>query len=341
MNSRLFSHFAGSLIVGHPTFLWLGSTWLLVAARSCLPGPSCAGFTRPSLRRFIRTGYGTPNLDDNSDSNNSDGSPFSSTVMRTARSRPNLEWVVDDLIIRLRCISPEADCPSRTHPLTGLTDEPHLGALLKEARIWWLSNELGQLDASMRRLLMDEVIDRDANDAILAALGLFGCVAFPELNLNDVARMQTWYESPSMPPRILRDALALRVLAPWFGARPPSLVTETLEAWYLPSSPGLLRAALVVSVGLAHQPGRSHLAPIERALECLPVILRLGGSDVDAAAGWLLSSLWPLEPTLVEDWIAHHADALTRKVFRIAVGRMPTPIRVQLTDLWKGRFSPP
>jgi hypothetical protein len=261
--------------------------------------------------------------------------------MRTARNRPNLEWVVDDLIVRLRCISPQADYSSRAHLLTGLTNEPHLGALRKEARNWWLSNELGQLDAPMRRLLMDEVFERDAEDAILATLGLFSSVAFPELNLNDIARMQIWLESPTVPPRILRDALALRVLAPWFGERPPNVVAETLRAWFLSSSPGLLRAALVVSVGLAQQPGGSHLAPTTRALECLPVILSLGGSDVDTAAGWLLASLWPLEPSRVEDWIAQHAGALTRKVFRIAVGRMPTPIRVRLTDRWKAKISPP
>ena len=257
--------------------------------------------------------------------------------MPAARRRLNLEQVVDDLVIRLRFILPPIGNVARTHPLFGLGDEPHLASIFREARIWWLTNELGQLDADGRRSLIDEVLERNADEAILASVGLFGSASFPELTEDDVERMQAWYELPRPPPRAIRDALALRVLTVWFIAKPSQIVTEKLESWLLSTTAGLLRAALVVSVGLAHQSSSRHGSLLVRALNCIPVILNLGESDVDSAAGWLLSSVWPIEPSLIEDWLHAHGALLSRKVFRIAVGRMPTHVRSQLTTAWKAQ----
>ncbi len=296
------------------------------------------GFTVSEIRR-LKVCRAPPNLDDSSDSNNPDDSPFSrsSTVIRTARSRPNLELLVDDLATRLRCLSPPALNVARTHPLVGLGDEPHLSSIFRETRIWWRSYELGRLDIEGRRDLIEELLQRDPDEAIVAALGLFGSVSFPELNLEDIARMQAWYEQPRLAPRALRDALALRIWATWFCRNPAQVVSEQFEAWLLSSSPGLLRAAFVVAVGLLRESSDSHRAPVLRALECMPAIIGLGESDVESAAGWLLSSLWPIEPSRVEEWVATHGSILSRKVFRIAIGRMPTPIRTRLSAQWKAQ----
>ncbi len=208
--------------------------------------------------------------------------------------------------------------------------------MFREVRVWWLKNELGQLDTDARRSLIDEVLERSANEAILTSVGLFGSVSFPELTEADIGRMQFWYELPNPPPRSIRDALALRVWTAWVIAKPPLIVSGKLESWLLLTTPGLLRAALVVSVGLAHQ-SSNHISLIIRALNCVPVILNLGESEVDSATGWLLSSVWPIEPTVIEDWLQTHGADLSRKLFRIAVGRMPTPIRIKLTSEWKAQ----
>ncbi len=117
---------------------------------------------------------------------------------------------------------------------------------------------------------------------------------------------------------------------PWIAAEPAEVLDDKLQRWLASSSPYLVRVALVVSVGLVHQPIPSHFAPIIRVLQIALDKLDFSNSEVDSAIGWLLANVWSIAPLLVQDWLATHGDNLSRKVFRIAVGRMPSPIRQQL-----------
>jgi hypothetical protein len=209
--------------------------------------------------------------------------------------------------------------------------------MFREAQTWWASNRLDLLNLPLRRMLINELLRRSTNEASSAALALFGSVPFPELNLGDVELMQAWFALESGPSRPVRDALAIRVLVPWFAANSEELLAAKLQLWLASERPYLVRAALVVSVGLVHQSVNSHFSTIVRVLERLPNLDFWGEWEVEPAIGWLIANVWRVAPTFVQEWLDIHGAELSRNGFRLAVGRMPTPIRAQLTGEWKAK----
>ena len=94
-------------------------------------------------------------------------------------------------------------------------------------------------------------------------------------------------------------------------------------------------SALVLSVGLIHKSIESHYAPVFGMLETMPGKLDFSEREIDLAIGWLMSRVWSIAPELTRKWLVAHGAALSRRGFRIAVARMPSLIRQQLTDNWK------
>jgi hypothetical protein len=256
----------------------------------------------------------------------------SSTVMPAARRRPSFEFLVDDLLIRLRCLSTSTPEVARTVPLYGLAEEPQLRALFREAKVWWLTNELAGLEAESRRWLIFEVYQRSPDEAAILALALFGAVAFPELCLEDVETMGSWFDSCPAPARSVRDALVLKVWLPWFMRQSDTTIEGKLCSW-MASSPCRVRAALVLCVGLSHE--SSSFGSNSAVLGVLSGLSVHRHHEVGSAIGWFLSTAWHRDPDAVEHWLSANAGKLSRRVFRIAVGRTPTPTRVRLIGLWK------
>ena len=73
--------------------------------------------------------------------------------MPVARRLPNFELLLDDLAIRLRCLTPASALQARSHQFFGIGNEPQMAALFREVQVWWFSNELAQLDSLSRRLM--------------------------------------------------------------------------------------------------------------------------------------------------------------------------------------------
>jgi len=252
--------------------------------------------------------------------------------MPAARRRPSFELLVDDLQIRLRCLSTSTPQVARTYPLYGFAEEPQLSALFREAKVWWLTNELAGLEAESRRWLIFEVFQRSPDDAAILALALFGAVAFPELCLEDVETMGSWFDGFPAPARSVRDALVLKVWLPWFMRQSDTTIEGKLRSW-MASSPCCVRAALVLSVGLSHESSAS--CSSSTVLGLLSGLSVHCHHEVGSAIGWFLSTAWHRDKDAVEHWLSANAGKLSRRVFRIAVGRTPTPTRVRLIGLWK------
>lgn len=257
--------------------------------------------------------------------------------MRVANSQPTLELLVDELLVRLRCLPTPAVGPARTYQLYGLGEEPTLDSIVREAQAFWLSNRLDRLDLNERRLLVNELLQRTGVDAAIASLAVLGAVPFAELTLNDIEVTETWFDVSVCPPRNIRDALTLRVWLPWFAANSADILARKLRQCLRSTNPYLARAALVLSVGFVHKTAQCHLERVLCVLEYLPDWAIRRQNEVDSAIGWLLANLWPIEPVLVEKWVGTHGSKLPRSTFRLAVGRLPTPIRKRLTIEWKSR----
>jgi len=254
--------------------------------------------------------------------------------MQTARRRPDFEVLVDDLFLRLRWVPPTTPSASRSYPLYGLTDEPLLLSYFREAKVWWLSNELSQLDDESRRWLLYELYQRPPKESALLTLSLLGAVPFPELRLEDIDVMASWFECEPLPSRNVRDALVLRIWLRWLVLQPESVVGDKVQEW-LRSHPCLVRAALVLSVGLASESADRYHASLRQVFDSLTSVLGRGEREVGSAVGWFVSSIWRREPELAERWLVANAHRLSRRVYRIAAGRMPSPVRLRLMARWK------
>jgi hypothetical protein len=255
--------------------------------------------------------------------------------MPVARRQPNFELLIDDLVIRLRCLLPPNTLQARVHQFFGMGNEPYLTSCFREAQVWWFSNEMARLDLLSRRLMINELLQRSPREASIAALALLGAIPFPELSLSDIEHMQAWFEASSEFPRPTRDALVLRVMTAWFAANPPKILDSKLQSWMVSRFPCQVRSALVLSVGLIHQSVTSHYAPVLGMLDSMPGKLNFRECEIDLALGWLLSKIWLVRPELAQKWLATHGAALSRRSFRIAVARMPSLVRQHLTDNWK------
>ncbi len=326
----------GPLLFCHsPT--WTGLAWVGVWHPDALQlyRLHCRG----QLPLIPLKGVHTANLEDTPDSN----SPVpahdlrSSAVIRVATSQPTFELLVDELLVRLRCLVPPKFSRARTCRLYGLGEELTLRSIVHEAHVFWLSNRLDRLNLNGRRLLVNELLQRTATDAAIASLAVLGAVPFAELTLHDIEVTETWVDVSDCPSRNIRDALVLRVWLPWFAANSAEILGGKLRQWLRSTNPYLARAALVLSVGFVHKTDQSHLEPVMRAVVHLPEWTNCRQNEVDSAIGWLLANLWPIEPALVQNWVSIHGSKLPRNAFRLAVGRMPTPTRNRLTIEWKSR----
>lgn|GEM_PF-3065054 len=275
-------------------------------------------------------------MDDESNSCDSGDGFRSSAVISVAQRRVCFASLVDELSFRIHSLG---DIPER-FARTGAgihRDIPAVWAsILNETDAWWLDHLLGELTTDLQHGLIGEVFRREPLEAAVISVGVFSGERLGLLTPSYLQNVQSWSADFATEYRAISQALALMVLAPWFADKP----SEQIEASLVnAASEGRLRdvsSTLLTCVGLLQ------LAPEKCAPLVLGLLLRIGGrSDfvqVDQFGG-LVGRLWSQLPTQVEQWLEENCARLPRRVFRLAIERLPAQRRVEFTELWKTRHS--
>jgi len=257
-----------------------------------------------------------------------------STVVAVARRVPDITAIVDELLVRISSLQRE---PDQSVTATGLTDGelPSLWAnVFAETESWWTDHRLSELPGDQRRSLTLEILSKAPIDAAVLLLGVFSQRRVTLLDRTDIEEIQSLYRTLDSTHRTIAHALSLLLLAPWFAERPVAETEQDFVNGIASGSLNFANSLLVVCLGLLQ------ISPLKYANLVHTVLLRLQvRSDLEDIhqLGGLLERLWPLLPEQVEEWLTHNCHAMPRKVFRLAVERLPSQKRAVLTQQWKAR----
>jgi len=257
-----------------------------------------------------------------------------STIVAVARRVPDFAAIVDELLVRISSLQRG---PDQSVTLNSPTDGelPSLWAnVFAETESWWTDHRLSELPGDQRRGLTLEILSKAPLDAAVLLLGVFSQRRVMLLERTDIEQIQSLYSTLDFTQRTIAHALSLLVLAPWFAERPPAEIEQEFVSGIGSRSVNFANSLLVICLGLLQ------IAPGKYANLVHTVLLRLQvRSDLEDIhqLGGLLERLWPLLPEQVEAWLSRNCHAMPRKVFRLAVERMPSQKRALLTQQWKAR----
>lgn len=254
--------------------------------------------------------------------------------MAVAQRIPDFQGIVDELLVRICSLQRGADqFVASNSPTDG--ELPSLwNNVFAESENWWADHRLGELPEVQRRSLTLEILGKAPLDAAVLLLGVFSQHRVSLLERTDIDQIQSLYGALDATHRTIAHALSLLVLAPWFAERPLQEIEPDLVNGAGSGSLNSANSLLVVCLGLLQ------IAPTKYANLVHAVLLRLQvRSDLENVdqLGGLLERLWPLLPEEVETWLSHNCQCMPRKVFRLAVERMPSQKRAMLTQQWKAR----
>ena len=257
-----------------------------------------------------------------------------STIVAVARRVPEISAIVDELLVRICSLQRGPDQAATSNsPTDGQL--PSLWAnVFAESENWWTDHGLGELPVDQHRSLTLEILSKPPLDAAVLLLGVFSQHRIALLERTDIEEIQSLYRSLDSTHRNIAHAMSLLILAPWFAERPVAEIEQDLVNGIASGPLNLANSLLVVCLGLLQ------IAPSKYANLVHMVLLRLQiRSDLEDIhqLGGLLERLWPLLPEHVEAWLSRNCHAMPRKVFRLAIARMPSQKRAILTQQWKVR----
>jgi hypothetical protein len=286
--------------------------------------------------RVARVAVEYPRLHVGHDSNYTDSGNDcrASTIVAVAQRVPDVPAIVDELLMRICSLQRGPYQPVAPNSSTD-GELPSLWAnVFAEAENWWEYHRLDELPDVHRRSLTLEILGKAPLDAAVLLLGVFSQHRVALLERRDIEGIQLLYSTLDSTHRTLAHALSLLVLAPWFAERQLEEIEPDFVSGIGSGSLNVANSLLVVCLGLLQ------IAPTKYANFVHTVLLRLQVrsdlEDIDQLGG-LLERLWPLLPEQVEMWLSHNCQSMPRKVFRLAVERMPSQKRAVLTQQWKAR----
>jgi hypothetical protein len=257
-----------------------------------------------------------------------------STIVVVAQRVPDIAAIVDELLVRI-CSLQRGPDQSVTSKSPTDVELPSLWAnVFAESENWWTDHGLGELPGEQRRSLTLEILSKAPLDAAVLLLGVFSQRRVTLLDRTDIEEIQSLYRTLDSTHRTIAHALSLLLLAPWFAERPVAETEQDFVNGIASGSLNFANSLLVVCLGLLQ------ISPLKYANLVHTVLLRLQDrSDLEAVyqLGGLLERLWPLLPEQVEAWLSFNCHAMPRKVFRLAIERMPSQKRAVLTQQWKAR----
>lgn len=271
-------------------------------------------------------------MDQDSNSRDSGDDFRSSAVISVAQRLACFATLIDELLVRIYSLMDEAD------PFAGSSCIPD-GDLLAvwsnivvEADQWWTDHALARLTQEQCRGLVAEMLGKGPVDGALLAIGICSRARLALASHSDVAVMQSWAATLVTKHRVIAQALALMVLAPWFAGAATS--QDSLVRRVQDGALDDVNSTILVCLGLLQ------VAPDESSRLILDVLRSVARrSDIHAIdlLGGLIGRLWVLLPEAVEMWLCENCGRLSRRTFRFAVERVPAQKRSELTQQWKDR----
>jgi hypothetical protein len=286
-------------------------------------------------RRLVREAI-RHTVDHDSNSRDSDDDFRTSTIITVAQRHACFATVVDELAVRLCSLAQLPDQFATTGHLPERDSLPVWSDIVNETNHWWADHGLGELTNEQCRGLVAELLSRGPLEGAPLLLGVCSSGRHALLNRSEVETVQQWNAAIVATHRVLAQALAFMVLAPWIAREPVERIGMNLVARVQQGTLDDVNSTLLVCLGLLQ------MAPERTAPLILDVLLNVARRPdlerIDLLGG-LIGRLWALLPGQVEDWLGENCGRLARRVFRLAVERLPAQKRKELTQQWKNLRS--
>lgn len=257
-----------------------------------------------------------------------------SAVMPKVKAVLQPDWLLDDLELRMtRCV-PAASPVLRIGTLLPAGESLHRVAAA-ETRSWWLEMGLSDSDEQNHRMILDALMARSPVYLGWATVPLLSGYMRELRDLAILKRMVEWVTADGYVDRLVRDAVALSVVAPWLQGEEPALARDAIETWVQSDEPAIIRMGLIVSATYAGQTTGVNRALQRTMLDACWAHASRVDSETAVAVGWALRELLRQEQERVLPEIRMRIVELSRQAMRTAVEGLSREFRVNLTLKWR------
>jgi hypothetical protein len=262
-----------------------------------------------------------------------------SAVMRTATVIVDLDWLLDELELRLtRCVydAPTVTMGCRNGP-TPVAGESLHRAAEAETQAWWEEHRLADADERVHLKVLSVLLERSPQFLAWSAVPLLTRHLTYPVDSDFVDRLIEWVTAPLAADRMVRDGIALSILAPWLQQHGVTEVTSKFRAWSRSNDGPRVRLALTAMAAYVHNVNVIAPEVVDCALGVCWSLAPEIEPDTAMSVGWLMRELLQRDRARVLPQLSTRIHEFSRQAMRTAVERLPAASRSQLTSNWQAK----
>lgn len=188
-------------------------------------------------------------------------------------------------------------------------------------REWWREEALDDLAVSERKRLALKLLAESYSEDKLAGVLLLGEHLLPEVNADDLPSFAAAFSSGHISDWNVCDWFSVKVLAALVerNGRP---MAEAIAGWRTAEPLWQRRAAAVALAPLAPKGEENFEGFVEVAVTVAEANARDPERFLQTSVGWLVRELSKGQPGVVREFVADHADLLSREARRMALAKL-------------------
>lgn len=262
-----------------------------------------------------------------------------SAVMPVAKVNLEPEWILDELELRMtRCMLDGLPlAPTiRMGVVRPIGESLHRIAKV-ETHAWWNTHRLSDVDETTRSSILQTMFERSPRFLAWAAVPLVEQLWGRPLQVDQLMRLIHWITAPEPVEQVVRDAVALGIVSPWFASQTEAKIREIFEHLCRGGNLPQTRLALVAMAAYVRDQDSPSSELLGVALEACWRLADHVEPNTAMSVGWLLKELVARDEELVLPTLIDRIQNLSRQAMRTAIERLPRELRVRLTARWSGR----
>jgi hypothetical protein len=197
---------------------------------------------------------------------------------------------------------------------------------------------LDDSDVEAQGIILDAMLERSPVYLGWATAPLLSGYMDEIRNLAVLLRVVEWVTASGDVERVVRDAVALGVVVPWFVREEATRVRDVLTAWVQSQNPTTIRMGFVVAAAYVKET-KDVDRELQRAMldACWAHAPRVD-TETAMAVGWTLRELLSQAPERVLPELLARVHELSRQAMRTAVEGLSRETRVRVTSQWQQRI---
>jgi hypothetical protein len=197
---------------------------------------------------------------------------------------------------------------------------------------------LDDADVQAHAVILDAMLERSPIYLGWATVPLLSGYMDEIRNLAVLLRVVEWVTASRDVDRVVRDAVALGVVVPWFVREEAARVRDTLTSWVHSQNPTKIRMGFVVAAAYVRETKDVDRELLRAMLDACWAHASRVDTETAMAVGWTLRELLRQRPERVLPELLARVHELSRQGMRTAVEGLSRETRVRVTSQWRQRI---